>query len=83
MNTFGEIIKSYRINLNLKQSSIAKMIGVSQSNYSRIENDKVLPTLPILYKLSIYLKFSIDRVLKLLYDNRGSIIESYNLLKKL
>lgn len=51
----GEYLKKYRLSKNLKQEEMAKLLGMRQCNYSRLENNKL--------KIGIVM---IDRIAKLL-----------------
>lgn len=68
MNNLGDIIKIYRINKNYRQDYVANKINITQSTYSKIENNKSLPSLQTLYKLSKVLDFSIDKALDMVYS---------------
>ena len=37
----GEYLKKYRLSKNLKQEEMAKLLGMMQCNYSRLENNKL------------------------------------------
>lgn len=51
MNT-GDKIKTFRTNKGLSQKEVAVSIGIDQAQYSRIESDKVEPTLSSLRKIA-------------------------------
>lgn len=68
MNNLGDIIKIYRINKNYRQDYVANKINITQSTYSKIENNKSLPSIQTLYKLSKVLDFSIDKALDMVYS---------------
>ncbi len=62
-----EIIKQLieiRIKKNITQKELAKMIGTKQSNISRIETGKSLPSLSILYKMANALNKEIKITIK-------------------
>jgi transcriptional regulator with XRE-family HTH domain len=56
---FGEIIKEQRKSLNLKQSDLAKKVGVDQCTISRYENDGHDIPLPKLLTLTKELKLKV------------------------
>ena len=37
----GEYLKKYRLSKNLTQEQMAKLLGMRQCNYSRLENNKL------------------------------------------
>lgn len=37
----GEYLKKYRLSKNLTQKEMAKLLGMKQCNYSRLENNKL------------------------------------------
>ena len=51
MFTYGYVLKTYRGIANISQNKLAKKIGCSQSLISRIESDKLDPTLNLLYRV--------------------------------
>ncbi len=59
MVTQGKRIKHFREVSNLKQGDLSRQLGMSQSNYSRIENDEVKPTEEMLETLATI--FKIDK----------------------
>lgn len=83
MKTLGEIIKSYRLTKGIKQDEISLLLNLNQSTYSRIENDKIEPSIKVLYKISKILNFNIDHILEILYKKENPKIESSNLKRKL
>src|SRR5690606_9754223 len=48
----GEKIKAYRTGKGLSQKEVALSIGIDQAQYSRIESNKVEPTLSSLEKIA-------------------------------
>ncbi len=68
MQGFGNLIKLYRISKNYSQEYMAYKLKISQSTYSRIENDIQEPTLIQLKELADVLEFSVDKVLNGLKD---------------
>ncbi len=83
MKTLGEIIKSYRLTKGIGQDEISLLLNLNQSTYSRIENDKIEPSIKVLYKISKILNFNIDHILEILYKKENPKIESSNLKRKL
>jgi transcriptional regulator with XRE-family HTH domain len=69
--TIGEQIKAYRHNKNMTQEEISAALGISQSSYSRIEANKILPSPLELYRLSIILQFSVDTILENAYKGKN------------
>ena len=58
MLTLGEKIKEIRISNNLKQSELAKILFVSEKTISSWENNRTIPDLNMIYKISDYFKKS-------------------------
>ncbi len=58
MTNLGEKIKNIRIANNLKQSELAKMLFVSEKTISSWENNRTVPDLNMIYKISDYFKKS-------------------------
>ena len=52
----GSIIKKTRQEQGHKQYFFAQLTGISQSHLSKIENEKVIPTLPELITMSVILE---------------------------
>lgn len=55
----GEIIKEYRVNLNLTQVNLGKMIGITQRQITLIETGKSFPSLPTMIKFAKVFKCNI------------------------
>lgn len=95
MLTLGEKIKKIRITNNLKQSELAEILFVSEKTISSWENNRTLPDLNMIYKISDYFKKSFyylinddddfDNIneieIKLKVDN-NEYIRILNLIKK-
>ncbi len=60
---FGKRFKKYRLENNLTQVEVAKMIGIDQTNISSWENDKTRPEYENLIKLSKIYDVSLDELL--------------------
>ena len=58
MLTLGEKIKKIRITNKLKQSELAEMLFVSEKTISSWENNRTVPDLNMIYKISDYFKKS-------------------------
>ena len=58
MLTLGEKIKKIRLSNNLKQSELAEMLFVSEKTISSWENNRTIPDLNMIYKISDYFKKS-------------------------
>lgn len=58
MLTLGDKIKKIRITNNLKQSELAEMLFVSEKTISSWENNRTIPDLNMIYKISDYFKKS-------------------------
>ena len=56
MDNLGNKIKKERIKNNLKQSELAKILCVSEKTISSWENNRTLPDLNMIYKISDYFK---------------------------
>ena len=56
-------IKELREDNDILQKDIAKILGISQRNYSYIETGKTTPPIDILKKLAKYYETSIDYIL--------------------
>ena len=61
--SFGNILKKIRQENNLTQEELAKKINTSRSNIANYENDKNMPSLDMLDKLSKIFDCSIDYLL--------------------
>ncbi len=60
---FGKRFKKYRLENNMTQVEVAKLIGIDQTNISNWENDKTRPEYENLIKLSQIYDVSIDELL--------------------
>ena len=58
MLTLGEKIKKIRLTNNLKQSELAELLFVSEKTISSWENNRTVPDLNMIYKISDYFKKS-------------------------
>ena len=57
-------IKQLREDKDLPQREVAKVLGLSQQQYSRVENEEAEVTGEFLLKLADFYKVSIDYILK-------------------
>lgn len=61
--SFGNILKKLRQDENLTQEELAKKINSSRSNIANYENDKNMPSVEVLNKLSEIFGCTIDYLL--------------------
>ena len=61
--SFGDNLKKIRQDCNLTQEELAKKIDTSRSNIANYENNKNMPSIDVLSKLSKVLDFSIENLL--------------------
>jgi len=75
MLTFGEKIKKIRVTNNLKQSELGDILFVSEKTISSWENNRTVPDLNMIYKISDYFKKSFYYLINDDYDtdNIGEI----------
>lgn len=62
---FGNLIYKSRKKLNLTQSELADLLGVTNKAVSKWENGKAKPTIAILRKLSALFNISIEELLSI------------------
>ena len=58
MESLGEKIKHIRLSNNLKQSELADILHISEKTVSSWENNRTIPDLNMIYKISNYFKKS-------------------------
>ena len=68
MLTLGEKIKKIRLSNNLRQSELADMLFVSEKTISSWENNRTIPDLNMIYKISDYFKKSFYYLINDDYD---------------
>lgn len=68
MVTLGDKIKKIRISNNLKQSELAEILFVSEKTISSWENNRTIPDLNMIYKISDYFKKSFYYLINDDYD---------------
>lgn len=80
----GERIKSIRNKTDLKQIDLVRLLNIDQSQFSKIENDKLLPTLLQCIDLSKILNRSLDFIVLGKEENNSETHykEMYNLAKE-
>ena len=59
-------IRDLRENKNLPQKVVADVLGLSQQQYSRVENEEAEVTAKHLIKLALFYDVSVDYILKLI-----------------
>lgn len=76
--SFGNILKKIRQDNNLTQEELARKIGTSRSNIANYENDKNMPSVEILEKISKIFNCSIDYLMgKSNFENNSYELEIY------
>lgn len=73
MHLFGDRLKELRINQNLSQEKLGKLLGVRRSSVSNWETNKATPTFNILTKIADYFNVSTDYLLGLNQDDLDKI----------
>lgn len=64
MSTFGERIQQLRLEKNISQNELSKIIGLHHSNIGRMEKDSQTPSADIIIKLKNYFNVSYDWLLE-------------------
>ncbi len=90
------VLKKLRIKFNYKQEYIANYLGISQCNYSKIENGLLNPSISVLEKLSDFYEqdlaintiksiqdYSLDSIKKEINDINFKLEGLQNICKKL
>ncbi|MBD5131144.1 MAG: helix-turn-helix transcriptional regulator [Clostridiales bacterium] len=67
----GEELKYHRQKANLSQRELAKLIGISQQNISRWENNEVEPSISSLIVLADYYGITLDELIGRDTNNNG------------
>ena len=78
--TIGKIIKQLRSVHSLSQEDLAEQLGVSRQTISNWENDRTVPALDYMKKLSEEYQLSLDQLLHLETNGRGKAKLSKRLL---
>lgn len=73
-NNFSNNLRSLRINNNIKQSTIAQILNISQGAYAKYESGQREPSFDILLELSNIFNVSIDNLL-----NNSLIVKANNI----
>lgn len=60
VGALGNIIKAHRVSAKMTLAELAEMVDISTNHMQRIESEKSLPSLPVLYELAHILNFSLD-----------------------
>lgn len=63
----GEYLKKYRLSKNLTQEQMAKLLGMRQCNYSRLENNKLKPGITMIHRIAKLLEVEPSFVRSLLW----------------
>ncbi|HEM2820278.1 TPA: helix-turn-helix transcriptional regulator [Streptococcus suis] len=69
--TIGKTIKQLRLTHNLSQEVLAEQLGVSRQMISNWENDRTVPALDYMKKLSEEYQLSLDQLLHLETNGTG------------
>ena len=62
METIGTRLKKRRIELNMKQSDIAKILNINRVTYQGYESDKHKPDIDTLVKIADTYQLSLDYI---------------------
>lgn len=65
INTIGQLVREHRIKCNKTQIEIAKEIGISRNYLSDIENDRYMPSVPVMVALSKRLGVNLNLLTKM------------------
>ena len=65
INTIGQLVREHRIKCNKTQIEIAKEIGISRNYLSDIENDRYMPSVPVMVALSKRLGVDLNLLTKI------------------
>ena len=63
LNLFSKRLKELRLSNNLKQSDIAKVLGIGTNSYQKYELDQRFPKPDILINIADYFDVSVDYLL--------------------
>lgn len=81
--SLGENIRKYRKELDLTQETLAKKVGVIQSNVYRWERDIVVPSIETIKKIAEALSVSVDGLLFTEKERKKLKVTDKELLSKL
>lgn len=78
VSNVGKFIKEKRLSKNKTQKDIANILGVSESTYCRLEQNKIALTAEKAFKLAQYLSFNVDEIYKIDFcaSNNENLIDS-------
>lgn len=62
MNNFSKRLRELRVEKNLSQSELAKLIGVTQSGIAKWETGVREPSIDVLISLSKFFGYSLDYI---------------------
>ena len=65
INTIGQLVREHRIKCNKTQIEIAKEIGISRNYLLDIENDRYMPSVPVMVALSKRLGVDLNLLTKM------------------
>lgn len=68
INTLGDLLRSYRCKQRLSQASVAGGTGMSQSAYSKYENDRHMPNITETILMCRLLNIPLKRVEAVVVD---------------
>lgn len=83
MSYFSDKLKELRKKSNLTQRAVAEKLGISQGNYSGLEQELYSPSLPALRAISDFYDVSIDELVSPVRFVRDVSEEEMIFLKKL
>ena len=64
VDTIGNRLYTYRVNRRIRQMKMARELGISQTYYSLIENNKIIPSESVITKLYKYLESEGESICK-------------------
>ena len=79
----GSKFKNIRYNNNISQDEMAKVLKINRNYLSRIETNKSLPTAEVLVRLAQSFNISIDSLLEVYSDEKGSEEMKLSKIKKI
>lgn len=83
MKNLGATIKSFRLECGLDQSTLAQLLGTSQSNISKWELNKTEPSASNIIAMSNFFEISSDELLGLQKSDANTLDIKANLIKNL
>lgn len=76
----GDTLRKYRKERNMKLNELAALIGMSSSVLSKIENGRMIPTIPTLFSIINVLEVSLENFFLELTEQDGS--RRYHLIRQ-